>query len=88
MSISVDGVLNKYKKKPITFCNEDNGSPMSPIKARQVFMVARYEGKRVLPMGDCYRFCYQKGCKGHITSLMPNEENMILINKEMLFYNG
>jgi hypothetical protein len=77
MCISVEGVLNQYKKKKITFCSNDDGSPMSPIKARNIFEVARYEGKRVLPMGECYRFDYQTGCKGHIKSLMPTDEVMV-----------
>lgn len=81
MSISVEGVLNQFKRKAITFCSEDDGSDMAPAKAKQIFMLARYEGKKVLPMGnECYRFDYQKGCKGHITSLMPTKEKMEEIN--------
>lgn len=83
MCISVDGVLNKYKRKQINFCIEDDGTPMHPKKARQIFEVARYEGKKVLPMGDdCYRFDYEKGCKGHIKSLMPIDEEMEKIEAE------
>ena len=82
MCISVDGVLSQYKRKKITFCNNDDGTPMNPTDALNVFKVAKYEGKRVLPMGDCYRFCYQNGCKGHIKSLMPTDEKMEEINKE------
>jgi hypothetical protein len=29
---------------------------MSSEKAKQIFMQARFEGKKVLPMGECYRF--------------------------------
>lgn len=86
MSISVDGVLNNYKKsKKVNFCEEDNGMPMNPKKAYQLFELARYEGKKVLPMSkECYRFDYQKGCKGHIKSIMPNEEKMNEIKNEIL----
>lgn len=82
MSISVDGVLNQYKTRKITFCNEDDGTPMNPEKAKQIFIMARYEGKKYLPMGECYRFCDQTGCKGHIISLNPNAEKMIEIENE------
>lgn len=72
MCISVDGVLAQYKKKKITFCSHDDGRPMTDAEARQTFMLARYEGKKVLPMSEeCARFDYQTGCKGHILSLMP-----------------
>lgn len=77
MSISVDGVLNQYKRRPIKFCSNDDGTQMNPQKARQIFEMARYEGKKVLPMSDkCYRFCFQKGCKGHIKSIKPTEDKL------------
>jgi len=74
MCISVDGVLSQFKRKKITFCEHDDGRPMTDAEARQTFMVARYEGKKVLPMSkECSRFDFQTGCKGHILSLMPVE---------------
>lgn len=82
-SISVEGVLNQFKRKAITFWAEDDGSDMAPAKAKQVFMQARYEGKKVLPMSnECYRFDHQKGCKGHILSLMPTSKRLKEINNE------
>lgn len=46
MSISVDGVLNQYKRRPIKFCSNNDGTPMDPKKAKQIFEIARYEGKK------------------------------------------
>jgi hypothetical protein len=75
MSISVGGVLAQFTRKKIRFCSESDGTPMAPEKAKQIFLMAQYEGKRVLPMNaDCTRFCYQKGCPGHALSLKPTDE--------------
>ena len=82
MSISVGGVLAQFTRKKIRFCSEDDGTPMAPEKAKQIFLMAQYEGKRVLPMNaDCTRFCYQKGCPGHSLSLKPTDEVLEEIEK-------
>lgn len=86
MSISVEGVLTQYKRRKINFCNHDDGRPMRDAEARAVFMQAKAEGKRVLPMGDCPRFDFQTGCKGHIISLMPGEGKMKEIEQEWQDY--
>lgn len=83
MSISVQGVLTQYKKKKITFCDHDDGTRMSDAEARQIFMQAQFEGKRVLPMSnECYRFDHQTGCKGHILALLPTDEDAAKIEIE------
>lgn len=82
MSINVEGVLTQFKRKKIRFCSENDGTPMAPEKAKQIFLMAQYEGKRVLPMNaDCTRFCYQKGCPGHSKSLKPTDEVLEEIEK-------
>ncbi len=84
MGISVQGVLKNFKRKKITFCSHDDGREMTDAEARAVFLKADYEGKKLLPMsGECYRFDDQKGCLGHILSIMPNEEGMLIIENEM-----
>ncbi len=84
MSISVGGVLDQYKRKKIRFCSEEDGTPMAPEKAKQIFLMAQYEGKKVLPMNaDCTRFCYQKGCPGHAKSLKPTDLVLEAINKQL-----
>jgi len=84
MSINVDGILRQHARtKKINFCDEDDGSPMNPAKAYQLFQKYQYEGKRVVSMSDeCYRFDYQKGCKGHIVSLNPSNEKLQEIEME------
>lgn len=86
MSINIEGVLTQYKKKKINFCSNDDGTPMSDAEARFEFLKARNEGKRVLPMGDCYRFCFEKGCKGHIKALMPSQDLMDEIELDYLLF--
>jgi hypothetical protein len=87
MSINVEGVLNQYKRKKINFCSHEDGTEMSDAEARFIFLKARNEGKRVLPMSeDCYRFCFEKGCKGHIKALMPSEEVMDKIELDYLLF--
>lgn len=88
MCINVKGILrNHAKTKKITYFDEDDGQPMEPKKAYQLMQLADYEGKRVIPMNDeCYRFSYETGCPGHITSLKPNEEKLAEIELEMQNY--
>lgn len=84
MCVDVQGALNHYKKsrKHETPFTDDEGRPLSRERVVIELHNNLIEGKRVIPMGECYRFCFQKGCKGHITSINPTEERRNEIEKE------
>ena len=85
MCLNIEGALRSRRK--ITYMNHDNGFRMTDREARDHLKLFRYEGKAVLPIGDCYRFDFSgKGCLGHVISLMPNEEKMIEIENEYQLY--
>lgn len=66
--------------------NDDNGIQQTDKQARDYLKMLRAKGHKVMPIGNCYRFDNQKGCKGHIKSLMPNESEMDKINLEWLLF--
>ena len=81
---SVEGMLRSKEK--ITYMTH-KGIRQTDAQARQRLMMARYEGKEVIPCSDdCYRFDYKKGCPGHIKSIKPNEELMKEIEKEYMVH--
>lgn len=43
----------------------DDGRPMTPEEARSELFNQLRLGRRVIPMGACDNFDYQKGCQGH-----------------------
>ena len=75
-----------HRRKKITIFDHDDGSRCSDKEAREFLNKALADGKRVIPMNECYRFDFQKGCPGHIISLMPNEEKLKEIEKEYKLY--
>lgn len=82
MCICIEGIL-KRRNKIKFFSDAETGRPLSDAEARAHLKIARNEGKRVIPIGDCYRFDYKdKGCLGHIISLMPSDEKMAEIEAE------
>ncbi len=74
---------NKLVKRSVHICVDVNGylrsfqtkkSQGADMKTYQTLLLARYNGYKVIPIGDkCNRFSYEEGCKGHITSIMPTE---------------
>ncbi len=88
MSINVKGCLNNHKKRKIDYFEYDDGRPMTHQAAMIYLHNADAEGKRLIPIGDCYRFDHQKGCKGHIISLTPNKEKLAEIEEEYNDYMG
>lgn len=66
MCISIAGALrNTTARKMDGWMTDEQGRPLSGKYVREQFKKAQFEGKRVLPMGDCDNFDYQTGCKGH-----------------------
>ena len=45
--------------------SDDNGNPVSDREAREYLYDCIAKGWRVIPMGDCPTFDYQKGCQCH-----------------------
>ncbi len=74
MCLSVEGALrwtpNNNKK---SFANDDDGRPMTNKEFRAYLMKAAFEGKEVLPMGDCDNFDDKKGCLGHDIVLLVHD---------------
>lgn len=65
LSLSVEGAL----RAPAKFlkCFTDNqGREMTAKQVRAQLNLARFEGKKVIPMTPCDNFDYQTGCKGHV----------------------
>ncbi len=63
---SVDGALANWKKDEWSSIAKSNNISMA--EAKRLFKLYRFEGKRVIPIGDCDNFSFQDGCLGHETS--------------------
>ncbi len=62
MCISVDGAL-KLKDSQLHRweATDDDGRRMTGKEVRAYLLKAKFEGKRVIPMGECNNFSYQNG---------------------------
>lgn len=72
MCMDIKGALNlirKRKDNQKSFADHDDGRAMTYAELREFLYDALGEGKRVLPMGDCDNFDYQRGCRGHYTCI-------------------
>ena len=70
MCMDVEGFLSN-SKFPSDFqrmFKHDDGRSMSPEEARAELFNQIRMGRRVIPMGPCDNFDYQKGCMGHGTT--------------------
>jgi hypothetical protein len=66
MSVDITGVLRNYGKKSMKgLITEDNGAEWTDVMVRKYLNKCLAEGKKLLPIGDCEGFDYQKGCPGH-----------------------
>ena len=66
LCLSVEGALRQIpKNNKFSFADDDKGRPLTNNQFRDLLKEAKFEGKRVLPMGNCANFDYQKGCLGH-----------------------
>lgn len=74
MCISVKGALLHNKpRKMAGWMDHEDGTPMTGKEVYAQFKKAEFEGKRVLPMGDCDNFDYQTGCRGHGVTLLLHD---------------
>lgn len=66
MSVNIEGMLRHYKGKKITFCEDDQGRPMTDQQARIWISECQSKGWKLLPTADCEGFDpFGKGCPGH-----------------------
>lgn len=88
MAICIEPLLKTRRK--IKFFDDENGKPISDKEARENLRLELSKGHKLFPVGDCYRFDpIEKGCLGHIKSLLPIEDKMDNIELEYcLFKQG
>lgn len=61
---SVEGALKNWTRKQWLAVAAENN--MTPGQAKKQFELYRFEGKKVIPIGDpCEGFSYIDGCPGH-----------------------
>lgn len=74
MGLSVEGALRQIpNNNKYSFANHDDGRAMTNKELRVYLTKARFEGKRLLPMGDCDNFDDQNGCRGHDVTLLVHD---------------
>lgn len=68
MSMDIIGALrrmeNQRAKTKSCFFNDD-GTQATVGQARIFLYEELSKGRKVLPVGECDNFCYEKGCLGH-----------------------
>ena len=66
MSTSIEGLLRNFKRKKITFIEDDNGNPMSDKEVRAELAHYQALGYKLIPRSDCKGFDpFGGGCPGH-----------------------
>lgn len=65
MTWNIAGALKKSDKHLDGLMQYDDGRFLSGKEAREYLQGCLVKGWRVLPLGDCEGFDYDKGCPGH-----------------------
>lgn len=73
MGLSVEGAL-RWKRKLHRLFQDDDGNFLTDKEARAYLKQCQFEGKRIIPMGDCDNFDYQIGCLGHPSEPSPSKQ--------------
>lgn len=64
LSLDIDGGIQNARL--LKGCITVDGRVLNTVKEIRAFLYEQKAmGRKVLPMGDCDNFDYQKGCKGH-----------------------
>lgn len=63
--INIRGMLEWPKKDLKKAMRKEDGSYLTPDEVRDFLFDRLSEGKKVLPLGECDNFCFEKGCRGH-----------------------
>lgn len=75
MCMNIEGALRNYGKKSMAgLITEDSGAEWTDKMVRNYLQECLAKGYRVIPMGDCEGFDYQKGCPGHPITKEQYEE--------------
>jgi len=68
MSTNIAGLLRNFKRKKITFFEDENGNPMSDAEARAELAKYQALGYKLIPVNGCDGFDpFGGGCPGHET---------------------
>ena len=73
MCLSIAGALKRKDKELNGWITDDDGRILTGKEDRASLLKSQYEGKRVLPIGDCDNFDYQTGCRGHGVTLLAHD---------------
>lgn len=73
LALSVEGALRAKDRELRCFTNDD-GQDMTPKEVREHLKLAKFEGKKYIPLSPCDNFDFQTGCKGHD---LPDEEETL-----------
>jgi hypothetical protein len=67
ISVNIEGLLRNYKRKKITFLEDDNGKRLSDSEARMEIAKLQALGHKLIGCGDdCEGFDpFGGGCPGH-----------------------
>ncbi len=65
--LNIEGFMShsKFPRDYRHMFTNDDGSPMTPEAVRAELFACLRRGWRVIPVGKCNNFDYQKGCLGH-----------------------
>lgn len=68
MSVNIEGLLRNYKRKKISFLEDDNGRRLSDSEARLEIKKLMALGHKLIPCGNkCEGFDpFGGGCPGHL----------------------
>lgn len=65
MCLCVAGALRWKDSRLAGLFTKDDGSECTGREAREYLKLQDYQGRRVIPIGDCDNFDYNTGCRGH-----------------------
>jgi hypothetical protein len=65
MCTNIAGFLRNFKRKKITFMEDDDGNPMSDREARESLQSMLASGDKYIQSTGCFNFDPQHGCPGH-----------------------
>ena len=66
LCMNIKGCLRNNSDKDLEGMFQDDGGKDVPVEKAKIFLNQCLEkGWKVIPVGDCDNFDYQKGCLGH-----------------------
>jgi len=65
LATSIEGLLRHYKRKKLTFMQDDEGRFLSDSDAKRELKAMLANGEKLIESSGCSKFDPQKGCLGH-----------------------